>query len=284
MVEVEVRLDRRLVETGDVQQVGQQILGAFQRLVRAFHQYLLGVRQAALAQRRDQQPGGVERLQQVVTGRSEVFVLAAVGGLGSIPGLDQLVGALGDALFQLVIELLQAGVMLLAFGNIGDEALHHALLVRPQQQVHQYIDAGAVLALQLGLVTKQGTLALQFLDDRQQLGLATDEQVPGKVSAGQQQLLRVGVAKHARHGRVGSAQTVLEAGLEDTVHRVLEQPGVAVALGFQLVEARRQLRVVTLADGVVAQPQQPGQRGIARFRGPRHTPPRRRAGSTPADW
>ncbi|MNP12556.1 hypothetical protein D3C76_1047910 [compost metagenome] len=49
-----VRLDRGLIEPGNIEQIRQQILSPFQRLVSAFHQHLFGCRQLALAQSRDQ--------------------------------------------------------------------------------------------------------------------------------------------------------------------------------------------------------------------------------------
>ena len=223
-VQVKVRLDCRLVEPGNIQQIAQQIFGTFQRLVRSLHQQLLGLRQLALAQGRNQQACSVERLQQVVAGGGQVLVLAAVGGLGRIACLHQLAGTLGHALLQLVVELLQTLLRQLALGDVGDEPLDHTLLVRAQQQVHQHIDAAAVLASQLGFVTQQGLLALQHLGNVLQLGLAAHEQVAGQVTPGKQHRLGVGIPQHARQRRVGGAQAIVEAGLEDAVHRMLEQP------------------------------------------------------------
>ncbi|MCY1454862.1 hypothetical protein D9M71_719570 [compost metagenome] len=53
-VQVQVRLDRRLVEPGDIQQVGEQVLGALQGLVCTLHQLLFTRGHLALAQGGDQ--------------------------------------------------------------------------------------------------------------------------------------------------------------------------------------------------------------------------------------
>lgn len=84
---------------------------------------------------------------------------------------------------------------------------------------------------------------------------AADEQRARQVRQGKQHLLRVLIAKHPRQRRVGGAHAFLQAGLEDSVHGVFEQPFVAVALGLQFIRARGQFRVMTLARRVIAQPE-----------------------------
>ncbi len=301
----QVRLHRRLIEPGNIQQVGEQVLGAFQGLVGAFHQQLLRGRQAALAQGGNQQACGIQRLQQVVAGGGQVLVLAAVGCLGGVPGLaqvaldalapgdlllqvavgvQQLIGARRHPLLQLVVELFQVLLGQLALGNVGDEPFHQPVLVGLEQQVHQHIDAAAVLAPQLGFVTQQAALVLQLLADGRQFPGAAHEQVARQVGQGKQHFLGVLIPQHARQGRVGGTHAGLQAGLEDAVHCVLEQPLVAVALGFQVFQARRQFRVMALARRVVAQPQEPGQGPLLFVRGPRHRPPRHHAGWIHEGW
>ncbi|MNN67381.1 hypothetical protein D3C81_1830110 [compost metagenome] len=110
----------------------------------------------------------------------------------------------------------------------------------------------AVLAPQLGFIAVQAALVGEdFADVFQLLGTA-DKQVARQVRQGEQHLLRVLITKHARQGRVGGAHAVVQAGLENPVDRVFEQPFVAVALGFQFVEARGQFRVMTLARRMTA--------------------------------
>ena len=166
-VDGDVGLDRRLIEPGNVEQVGQQVFGAFQCLVGAFDQHLLDLRQLALAQGRDQQARSVQRLQQIVTGSGEVFVLAAIGRLGGITGIaqglgdlltlgdlllqvavgfQQFIGARSDPLFQFVVELLQALLGQFAFGDVGDKTFHQPFLIGFEQQVHEHIEVAAVLA------------------------------------------------------------------------------------------------------------------------------------------
>ncbi|MNE30882.1 hypothetical protein D3C81_1167110 [compost metagenome] len=219
-----------------------------------------------------------------MAGRCQVLVLATIGGLGGVTGFDQFVGALGDPLLKLVIELLQALLGQLALGDIGDKTFDHAVFVRTQQQVHQHVDMAAVTPAQPGFIADQCLLALQHLGDGQQFILAASEQVAGQVVARQHQCLCIGITQHARQRRIGRTHAIFKTGLEDAVHRMLEQPLVAIALGLQLFKAYRQFRVVALAYGVVAQPQQPGQGVARRFRGPRHTPPRHHAGWSCAGW
>ncbi|MNE17587.1 hypothetical protein D3C80_1105730 [compost metagenome] len=268
------------------------------------HQVRLAGRQRALAQGGDQQTRGVERLQQVVAGRGQVLVLALVGRLGGVArlaqlaldalaladlllqvavGLEQLGGARGDALLQLDVELLLAQLGLLALGDVGDEALDQPFLVGLEQQVHQHVDAAAVAAAQARLVAVQAVALAQHRVDPRQLGGTADEQLLGQIGLRPQHLLRIFVTEHVRQRRVGGEDAVVQAHLEDAVHRMLEQPLVAVALALQLLEARRQLRVVALARRVTAEAKQVGNVGAA-VRELRHTPPRRRAGSTVADW
>jgi hypothetical protein len=61
-VNIDVRFDRGLIELGNIEQVGQQVFGAFQGLVGPLDQMQLVLRQLAFTQGRDQQPCGVERL------------------------------------------------------------------------------------------------------------------------------------------------------------------------------------------------------------------------------
>ena len=119
--------------------------------------------------------------------------------------------------------------------------------------------------------------------DAQLFGTA-DKQVGGQVSQGKQHRLGALVAQHTRQRRVGGTHALLQAGLENPVDGVLEQPFVTVALGFQFVQARRQFRVMALARRVVAQPQKPGQCPLLLVRGPRHRRPRHHAGSTHGGW
>ncbi|MNH06650.1 hypothetical protein D3C79_660250 [compost metagenome] len=269
------------------------------------HQHLFGLRQWPFAQGRNQQARGIERLQQVMAGGGEVFVLAAVGGFGGIAGiaqgsgdllalgdlllqvavgLQQFIGTRGHPLLQFVIELLQALLGQLAFGDVGDETFHQPFLTGLEQQVHQHIEVAAVLAPQAGFVAMQAAFTGERRADGLQLFGTAYEQVGGQLGQGKQQRLRTVVSEHARQRRVGGTHAGLQAGLENPVDGVLEQPLVAVALGFQLVQAGRQLRVMALARRVVAQPQQPGQRPLLVIRGLRHRPPRHHAGSTGGGW
>ncbi|MND62445.1 hypothetical protein D3C80_537310 [compost metagenome] len=301
----DVRLDRGLIEPGNVEQIRQQVFGPFQGLVSAFHQHLLSLRQLAFAQGRNQQPRGVQRLQQVVAGGGEVFVLAVIGGLGGIAGIaqglgdlftlgdlllkvtvgfEQFIGARDDALLQFVIELLQASLGQLALGDIGDEPFHQAFLAGLEQQVHQHIQVTAILAPQAGFIAVQAALVPEDFADGFQFLRAVDEQGAAQVSQGEQHLLRVLVAEHVCQRRVGGAHAIVQAGLEDPVHRVFEQPLVAVTLGFQIIQARGQFRVMTLARRMAAQPQQPGQGALLLVRGLRHRRPRHHAGWIRAGW
>ena len=88
--------------------------------------------------------------------------------------------------------------------------------------------------------------------DALQLRHATGKQVAGQIGQGKQHFLRVLITEHARQRRVGRAHAVLQAGLENPVDRVFEQPFVAVALGFQLIQARGQLGVMALARRMAA--------------------------------
>ncbi|MNY67846.1 hypothetical protein D3C86_2055080 [compost metagenome] len=85
-----------------------------------------------------------------------------------------------------------------------------------------------------------------------QLLATTDEQVASQVGGRPQHLPRVVVTEHPRQGRIGRVQTLLQAGLEDAVYRVFEQPFVAIPLRFQLFQARQQLRVMALAHRMTA--------------------------------
>ncbi|CAI3805036.1 hypothetical protein DBADOPDK_03694 [Pseudomonas sp. MM223] len=279
-----VRLDRCLVEPGNVQQVGQQVFGALQGLVGTLHQHVLGLWQWPLAQGRDQQARSVQRLQQVMAGGGQVFVLAAVGGFSGISRLQQFIGTRSHPLLQLVIKLLQALLGQLAFGDVGDKTLHQPFLPGLEQQVHQHIEVAAVLAPQAGFIAVQAALTGQDRGNRLQLLGTAVEQVGGQVGQGKQHCLRVVVAEHARQRRVGGTHAILQAGLENPVHGVFEQPFVAVALGLQFVQAGRELRVMAFARRVVAQPQQPGQCPLLLVRGPRHKRPRHHAGSTRGGW
>ncbi|MCY1182609.1 hypothetical protein D9M73_231780 [compost metagenome] len=122
------------------------------------HQHMLGLWQWPLAQGRDQQAGGVQRLQQVMAGGGEVFVLAAVGSFGSVARLQQFIGTRSDPLLQFVIELLQALLGQLAFGDVGNEPLHQPFMAGFEQQVHEHIEMAAVLAPQTGFVAVQAVL------------------------------------------------------------------------------------------------------------------------------
>ncbi len=222
-----------------------------------------------------------------MAGGGEVLVLAAVGRLGGVPRLAQLAveglqlgGACGDALFQFVVEGLQALLGEDALGDVGDEAFHQVVFLGLEQQVHQHVDMAAVLPTQAGFVAEQAFFQAQRLADVGQLRLAALEQLLGKVVEAQQ-CGGFGIAEHACQRRIGGAQAVAQAGLEDAVHRVLEQPLVAVALGFQLFQAGQQLGVMALARRMAAEAE---QRLALLLRGLRHTPLRRRAGSTRAGW
>ncbi|MCY1348743.1 hypothetical protein D9M69_348980 [compost metagenome] len=290
-VDIQVRLDRALVQLGNIQQVGEQVFGAFQGLVGALHQLLLGRRQPTLAQGRDQQARGIERLQQVVAGGGQVLVLGEVGGLGGVPRLAQLrvqplqlAGAREHPLLQFVVQRLQALLGQDALGDIGDEAFHQFLFIGLEQQVHQHVDMAAVLAHQPRLVAEQPAFALQGAANLHQLGSAADEQLVGQIDQRPKAIPRRIVTEHLRQGRVGGTHAVLQAGLENPVYRVLEQPFVAIALGLQLLQPRQQLRVVALARGMAAQAEQPGEGLALLVRGPRHRPPRHPAGWIRAGW
>ncbi len=174
-VDVDIRFDRGLIELGDVEQIGQQVFGAFQGLVGPLDQMQLVLRQFAFAQGRDQQARGVERLQQVVAGCGEVLVLAQVGGFRRIAGFTQFTGALSDALLELFVELQQAQLRQFALGNVGDEAFHQSVFVRLEQQVHDHVDGAAVLAAQARLVAEQAMLLAQDMADLPKLLLTADE-------------------------------------------------------------------------------------------------------------
>ncbi len=106
----------------------------------------------------------------------------------------------------------------------------------------------------------------------------------GQIGQRPQRLFRGVVIEHARQGGVGGTNTFVDAGLEDAVHGVLEQPFVAIALPFQLFQARHQFRVVTLACGMAAEAEQLRQCLMLVIRGLRHRRPRRPAASTSVDW
>ncbi|MNH17888.1 hypothetical protein D3C79_775750 [compost metagenome] len=269
------------------------------------HQHLFRVWQWPFAQGRNQQPRGIQRLQQVMAGGSEVLVLAAVGGFCGIAGiaqgagdlfalgdlllqvavgLKQFIGAGGHSLLEFVIQLLQALLGQLAFGDVGDKPFHQPFLAGLEQQVHQHIEVAAILAPQAGFIAVQAAFTGEGRGDGVQLFGPADKQVGGKIRQRKQQRLRVVVTQHACQRRVGGTHAVLQAGLENPVHGVFEQPFVAVAFGLQLVQAGRQLRVMALARRVVAQPQQPGQRPLLLVRGPRHKRPRHHAGWTHGGW
>ncbi len=174
-IDIDIRFDRGLIELGDVEQIGQQVFGAFQGLVGPLDQMQLVLRQFAFAQGRDQQARGVERLQQVVAGCGEVLVLAQVGSFRRIAGFTQFTGALGDALLELFVELQQAQLRQFALGHVGDKALHQAVFVRLEQQVHDHVDGAAVLAAQARLVAEQAMLLAQGMADLPKLLLTADE-------------------------------------------------------------------------------------------------------------
>ncbi len=219
-----------------------------------------------------------------MAGGGQVLVLAEVGRFGGIAGFAQLAGAFGHALFQLLVELQQPLLRLLAFGDVGDEAFHQAVFVRFEQQVHHDVDEAAVLAPQSGLIAEQAQLAAQGMANLQQLFFTADEQVVRQIGQRPQRVLRTVVAEHACQGRVGRANALLQAGLEDAVHRMLEQPLVAVALGLQLLQAAQQLGVMTLACRMAAEAEQLGQGLLLIVRGLRHRRPRHRAGSKNEGW
>ena len=98
----------------------------------------------------------------------------------------------------------------------------------------------------------QAALVPEDFTDVFQLLRTADKQVARQVGQRKQHLLRVLIAEHPRQRRIGGTHAFQQAGLEDPVDRVFEQPFVAIALGFQLVEARGQFRVMTLARRVAA--------------------------------
>jgi len=116
-----------------------------------------------------------------VAGRGEVLVFAQVSCLGSVAGLAQFTGALGDALLEFFVELQQAQLRQFALGHVSDEALHQAIFVRLEQQVHDHVDGAAVLAAQARLVAEQAMLLAQGKADLPQLLLAADEQMMGQI-------------------------------------------------------------------------------------------------------
>lgn len=174
-----------------------------------------------------------------MAGSGQVLVLAAVGGFGSIARLDQLIGTCSNPLLQFVIELLQALLGLLALGDIGHEAFNQAFVTGLEQQVHQHVEVAAILAPQPGFIAMQAVLPGENRGNRLQLLRTAIEQVGCQVGQGKQHLLWVVIAEHAGQCRVGSTHAVLQAGLENAVHGVLEQPFVAVALGFQFIQPGR---------------------------------------------
>ena len=83
------------VELGDVEQRAEQSVDRLERQLDVLDQTLGALRQLGLGQGGQEQPGGVERLQQIVRGRGEEAGLGEVGGIGRGPRLlDRPVGPL----------------------------------------------------------------------------------------------------------------------------------------------------------------------------------------------
>jgi len=98
-----------------------------------------------------------------------------LSGFRRIAGFTQFTGALGDALLELFVELQQAQLRQFALGHVGDKALHQAVFVRLEQQVHDHVDGAAVLAAQARLVAEQAMLLAQDMADLPKLLLTADE-------------------------------------------------------------------------------------------------------------
>lgn len=274
--------------------------------------------EGTLAQSGNQQPGRIERLQQVVAGCRQVAVLAAVGLLGQVTGGAQLLldqAAFGHLAGQIVIELLeplgalahasleprierqQLLARTFALGDVGHETLDQDLAapVRLAQQGQGHRYPPAVAAGQPGGMALQVALPVQQAGDLvESLGIG-EQRFQRRAAC--QRGGHVGIAEHGRQRRIGGQQASAQRGLEDTVQGVLEQPFVAVALRLELGHARRQLGVVALARRLLTQAQQLTDRialGVAgllhrlpvawRVTSPPRTPPGRRGGWSGADW
>ena len=122
-----LRLHRAGIEPGNIQQRAEYFLDRFERGIDVADQIAVVTAALAFAQAGDVEPGGVERLQNVVTGRGDESRLGDIGlvgfGLGAMqfgikPG--QLGGALADAALQRGIGALQRFGGLDARRDVGE--------------------------------------------------------------------------------------------------------------------------------------------------------------------
>ena len=177
----------------------------------------------------------------------------------------------------------QAHLGQFAIGDVRYKTLDQTVFVRLEQEVHDHIDSGAVLAPQTGVVTEQALLGLQGVANLLELGFTTDEQMMREIGQVPERLGRVFVAEHPCQGWIGCTDTFLQACLENAVHSMFEQPFVAVALGLEFFKTGHELRVMALTGRMCTQPKEPGER-IVLFRVLRHRPLQRLVGSTNEGW
>ena len=125
------RGDAAAFQARDVQQVGDQVLRRAQRAVEVAHQLAGFNRQRVLlvGEGGGEQPGGVQRLHQVVADGGEETRLRLVRRLGGALGFDQRLvelgqfeGAVDDALLQAFVGFLEG---LLGFAERGDVGEAH---------------------------------------------------------------------------------------------------------------------------------------------------------------
>ncbi len=83
------------IELGDIEQRAQQLLGSLQGVVDVTNGSAVVGLIDLLSERRGEQPSGVQRLQQVVTGGGEEAGFGGVGILGGLLGLAQRLFGLG---------------------------------------------------------------------------------------------------------------------------------------------------------------------------------------------
>ncbi len=129
-----VRLHGAGIQTADLQQRGNNLLGGTQRAVDMPQHFPLIAERLVLAcqalgQGRGKQLRGVQRLHQVVAGGGQEAGLALVGLLQLAVQFREPPGALGDHLLQVLVDLAQGDFVALAFGDVhvgADEtaALH----------------------------------------------------------------------------------------------------------------------------------------------------------------
>ena len=150
----DLRRDDASIELGDVEQRAEQSVDRLERQLDVLDQTLGVLRQLGLGQGGQEQPGGVERLQQIVRGRGEEAGLGEVGGIGRGPRfLDRPVGPLklGHGLLDLRRPL--ADLRLEQGRPLEQRELRalqvHAALDPADQHVADLAQLG-ILALELG--------------------------------------------------------------------------------------------------------------------------------------